>query len=54
MSDKNQGFEEIELLRDGNAVFVKQLADVPTALQAIYAATAAGELDSAITSCIKR
>ena len=48
------GARTIALSRDGNAVFVKQLADVPTALQAIYAATAAGELDAAITSCIKR
>lgn len=48
------GARPMALSKDGNAVFVKQLADVPTALQAIYAATAAGELDSAITSCIKR
>lgn len=48
------GSKAIVLSRDGNAVFVKQLSDVPAALQAIYAATAAGELDAAITSCIKR
>lgn len=47
------GSKAIVLSRDGNAVFVKQLSDVPAALQAIYAATAAGELDAAITSCIK-
>ena len=47
------GAKAVALSKDGNAVFVKQLSDVPTALQAIYAATAAGELDAAITSCIK-
>lgn len=47
------GAKAIALSKDGNAIFVKQLSDVPTALQAIYAATAAGELDAAITSCIK-
>jgi len=48
------GARTIALSKDGNAVFVKQLADVPTALQAIYAATAAGELDAAITASAKR
>ncbi len=48
------GARTIALSKDGNAVFVKQLTDVPTALQAIYAATAAGELDEAITSSVKR
>lgn len=48
------GARTIALSKEGNAVFVKQLADVPTALQAIYAATAAGELDEAITSSVKR
>ncbi len=48
------GAKTIALSKDGNAVFVKQLADVPTALQAIYAATAAGELDTAITASLKR
>lgn len=48
------GAKALALSKDGNAVFVKQLSDVPAALQAIYAATAAGELDAAITSCIKR
>ena len=47
------GAKAVALSKDGNAVFVKQLSDVPIALQAIYAATAAGELDAAITSCIK-
>lgn len=48
------GAKAIALSKDGNAIFVKQLSDVPIALQAIYAAAAAGELDAAITSCIKR
>ena len=48
------GAKTVSLTKDGNAVFVKQISDVPTALQAIYAATAAGELDAAITSCFKR
>lgn len=48
------GAKAIALSKDGNAVFVKQLSDVPTALQAIYAATAAGELDAAITAVLKR
>ena len=40
--------------KDGNAVFVKQLIDVPSVLQAFYAAAAAGEFDSAIASAAKR
>jgi hypothetical protein len=48
------GAKALPLSKDGNAVFVKQLADVPAALQAIYAAAAAGEFDAAITSCVKR
>lgn len=48
------GAKALALSKEGNAVFVKQLADVPAALQAVYAAAAAGELDAAITSCVKR
>jgi hypothetical protein len=48
------GAKALPLSKDGNAVFVKQLADVPAALQAIYAAAAAGELDAAITASAKR
>lgn len=48
------GAKALPLSKDGNAVFVKQIAEVPAALQAIYAAAAAGELDAAITSCVKR
>lgn len=47
------GSKALPLSKDGNAVFVKQIADVKPVLEAIYAATAAGELDAAITSCIK-
>lgn len=39
-------------LGKGNAVFVKALADVEGALQALYAATAAGELDAAVESVV--
>lgn len=48
------GAKALPLSKEGNAVFVKQLADVPAALQTIYAAAAAGELDAAITSCVRR
>lgn len=48
------GAKVLSLSKDGNAVFVKQIADVPAALQAIYAATAAGELDAAISAAVKR
>jgi len=48
------GAKVLALSKDGNAVFVKQIADVPAALQAIYAATAAGELDAAISAAVKR
>lgn len=48
------GAKVLSLSKDGNAVFVKQIADVPAALQAIYAATAAGELDAAIATAVKR
>lgn len=48
------GAKPLALSKDGNAVFVKQLADVPSVLQAFYAAAAAGEFDSAIASAAKR
>lgn len=48
------GAKPIALSKDGNAVFVKQLIDVPSVLQAFYAAAAAGEFDSAIASAAKR
>ena len=48
------GSKALPLSKDGNAVFVKQIADVPAALQAIYAAAAAGELDGAVAALMKR
>lgn len=48
------GARPLPLSKDGNAVFVKQLIDVPSVLQAFYAAAAAGEFDSAIASAAKR
>lgn len=48
------GSKPLALSKDGNAVFVKQLADVPSVLQAFYAAAAAGEFDAAIASAAKR
>lgn len=48
------GSKPLQLSKDGNAVFVKQLADVPSVLQAFYAAAAAGEFDAAIASAAKR
>jgi hypothetical protein len=35
-------------------VFVKQLTDIASVLQAFYAAAAAGEFDAAIASAAKR
>ena len=46
------GSRAIALSKDGNAVFVKQLGDVKPALEALYAAASAGELDGAILSVI--
>ncbi len=40
--------------KDGNAVFVKVLADVEGALQALYAAAAGGELDEAICAAMQK
>lgn len=48
------GAKVLSLSKDGNAVFVNQIADVKPALETLYAAAAAGELDAAITSCLKR
>ena len=48
------GAKPLELNKEGNAVFVKQLSDVPSVLQAFYAAAAAGEFDAAIVSAAKR
>lgn len=48
------GSKPLALSKDGNAVFVKQITDVSSVLQAFYAAAAAGEFDSAIASAAKR
>lgn len=48
------GSKPLPLNKDGNAVFVKQLADIPSVLQAFYAAAAAGEFDSAIAEAANR
>ena len=42
------GSKALALGKGGNAVFVKVLADVEGALQALYAAAAGGELDNAV------
>jgi hypothetical protein len=47
------GNKALVLGKGGNAVFVKALADVEGALQALYAAAAAGELDEVIENMIK-
>ena len=46
------GARTMALSKDGNAVFVKQLADVKPALEALYAAASSGELDGAIGAVI--
>ncbi len=48
------GSKALTLGKGGNAVFVKALDDVEGALQALYAATAAGELDEAIATATAR
>jgi hypothetical protein len=48
------GSKALTLGKDGNAVFVKALADVESALQALYAAAAGGELDAAIGAAMQK
>lgn len=48
------GSKPLPLNKDGNAVFVKSLTEIPSVLQAFYAAAAAGEFDSAIAEAAKR
>lgn len=48
------GSKPLPLNKDGNAVFVKSLTEIPSVLQAFYAAAAAGEFDSAIADAAKR
>lgn len=48
------GAKALPLSKDGNAVFVKQIADVKPVLEAFRTAVSAGELDGAIDALIKR
>ena len=48
------GSKALPLSKDGNAVFVKQLADVKPVLEAFRTAASAGELDGAIAALMKR
>ena len=48
------GSKALRLSNDGNAVFVKQIADVKPVLEAFRTAVTAGELDGAIAALIKR
>lgn len=46
------GAKAISLSKDGNAVFVKQLADVKPVLETLRSATANGELDAYVAMAI--
>jgi hypothetical protein len=46
------GSKVLPLSKDGNAVFVKEIKQVETVLQAFYAAVSAGELDAALSSVV--
>jgi len=48
------GSKALPLSKDGNAVFVKQIADVKPVLEAFRTAASAGELDAAIINAVKR
>ena len=48
------GAKAISLSKDGNAVFVKQLAEVKPTLEMLRSATKNGELDEAVAALIKR
>ena len=48
------GSKALPLSKDGNAVFVKQIADVKPVLEAFRTAASAGELDGAIAALMKR
>jgi hypothetical protein len=47
------GSKAISLSKDGNAVFVKQLADVKPVLETLLSAAANGELDTSIEQAIE-
>jgi hypothetical protein len=48
------GAKALPLAKDGNAVFVKQITEVKSVLEAVRNAVEAGELDAAIAALIKR
>lgn len=48
------GAKAVPLSKDGNAVFVKQIAEVKPVLEAFRTAVSAGELDGALAALIKR
>jgi hypothetical protein len=48
------GSRVVQFSEKGNAVFVKDLADVKAALEAFYAACAAGEFDEALSKLAVR
>ena len=48
------GSRSLPLNKEGNAVFVKQLTEVPSVLQVFYAAAAAGEFDAAVDKASSR
>lgn len=48
------GSKALPLSKDGNAVFVKQIADVKAVLEAFRTAATAGELDDKIELVLKR
>ena len=48
------GSKALPLSKDGNAVFVKQIADVKAVLEMFRSAANAGELDGAIAALVKR
>ena len=47
------GAKTVSLSKDGNAVFVKQLADVKPSLELLRSAITNGELDANIENAIK-
>lgn len=47
------GSKVLPLSKDGNALFVKQVAEVKGALEAVRSAAQSGELDAAIDAAIK-
>lgn len=48
------GSKALPLSKDGNAVFVQQMAEVKPVLEAFRTAAIAGELDGAIAALLKR